>query len=47
MPEEFEPRRLGRRTLQIVALFVVLALVLLLAPGLGQVPRVPQKRIRT
>ena len=37
MPEEFEPRRLGRRTLQIVALFVVLALVLLLAPGLGQV----------
>ena len=37
MPEEFEPRRLGRRTLQIVALFVVLALVLLLAPGLGEV----------
>jgi uncharacterized protein (TIRG00374 family) len=37
MPEEFEPRRLVKRTLQIVAVFVVVGLVLLLAPGLGQV----------
>ena len=37
MPEEFQPRRLARRTLQIVAVFVVAGLVLLLAPGLGQV----------
>ena len=37
MPDEFEPRRLARRTLQIVAVFVVVGLVLLLAPGLGQV----------
>ena len=37
MPEEFAPRRLARRTLQIVAVFVVVGLVLLLAPGLGQV----------
>ncbi len=37
MPEEFQPRRLARRTLQIVAVFVVVGLVLLLAPGLGQV----------
>jgi uncharacterized protein (TIRG00374 family) len=37
MPEEFQPRRLVRRTLQIVAVLVVVGLVLLLAPGLGQV----------
>jgi uncharacterized protein (TIRG00374 family) len=37
MPEEFQPRRLARRTLQIVAVLVVGGLVLLLAPGLGQV----------
>jgi uncharacterized membrane protein YbhN (UPF0104 family) len=37
MPDEFEPRRLARRTLQIVAVFVVVGVVLLLAPGLGQV----------
>ena len=37
MPDEFEPRKLARRTLQIVAVFVVVGLVLLFAPGLGQV----------
>ena len=37
MPEEFEPRRLARRTLQIVALLAVVGLVLLFAPGLGEV----------
>ena len=37
MPEEFEPRRLARRTLHIVAALVVAGLVLLLAPGLGEV----------
>jgi uncharacterized protein (TIRG00374 family) len=37
MPEEFAPRRLARRTLQIVGLLVVVGLVLLLAPGLGHV----------
>jgi uncharacterized membrane protein YbhN (UPF0104 family) len=37
MPKEFEPRRLARRTLQIVAVLVVVGLVLLFAPGLGQV----------
>jgi uncharacterized membrane protein YbhN (UPF0104 family) len=37
MPEEFEPRRLARRTLQIVAVLAVIGLVLLLAPGLGEV----------
>ena len=37
MPEEFEPRRLARRTLQIAAVLLVVGLVLLLAPGLGQV----------
>jgi uncharacterized protein (TIRG00374 family) len=37
MPDEFEPRRLARRTLQIVAVLVVVGLVVLLAPGLGQV----------
>jgi uncharacterized protein (TIRG00374 family) len=37
MPEEFEPRRLTRRTLQIVAVLAAVGLVLLLAPGLGDV----------
>src|SRR5918999_758281 len=37
MPREFAPRRLARRTAQIVAVLVVAGLVLLLAPGLGRV----------
>jgi uncharacterized protein (TIRG00374 family) len=37
MPEEFEPRRLARRTMQIGAVLALAGLVLLLAPGLGQV----------
>jgi uncharacterized protein (TIRG00374 family) len=37
MPGEFEPRRLARRTLQIVGVLVLVGLVLVLAPGLGQV----------
>jgi len=37
LPEEFEPRRLRRRTLQIVGVLAVIGLVLLLAPGLGKV----------
>src|SRR6188474_433766 len=37
MPAEFEPRKLAIRTLQIVAVLAVAGLVLLLAPGLGQV----------
>ncbi len=37
LPDEFAPRRLVRRTLQIVAVLVVVGLVLLLAPGLGEV----------
>ena len=37
MPEELAPRRLLRRTLQIVAVLAILGLVLLLAPGLGHV----------
>jgi uncharacterized protein (TIRG00374 family) len=37
MPDEFEPGRLARRTLQIVAVLAVVVLVLLLAPGLGEV----------
>jgi uncharacterized protein (TIRG00374 family) len=37
MPDEFQPRRLVRRTVQIVALLAIAGLVLLLAPGLGQV----------
>jgi uncharacterized protein (TIRG00374 family) len=37
MPAEFEPSRLARRTLQVVAALVVVGLVLLLAPGLGEV----------
>src|SRR4051812_41180657 len=37
MPDEFEPKRLARRTLQVVAVLAVVGLVLLLAPGLGHV----------
>src|SRR5215212_11880009 len=37
IPEEFAPKRLARRTLQIVAVLAVVGLVLLLAPGLGEV----------
>ena len=37
MPDEFEPRRIAKRTLQIVAALAVVGLVLLLAPGLGEV----------
>jgi uncharacterized protein (TIRG00374 family) len=36
MPGEFEPNRLARRTLQIVAALAVVGLVVLLAPGLGE-----------
>src|SRR5918995_3626335 len=37
MPREFAPRRLAKRTAQIVAVLVVVGLILLLAPGLGRV----------
>jgi uncharacterized membrane protein YbhN (UPF0104 family) len=37
MPGELEPRRLRRRTLQVVAALAAVALVVLLAPGLGEV----------
>jgi uncharacterized membrane protein YbhN (UPF0104 family) len=37
MPGELEPRRLLRRTIQVVLLLGVLGLVVLLAPGLGEV----------
>ena len=37
MPREFAPRRLAKRTAQIVAVLVVVGLVLLFAPGLGRV----------
>ena len=37
LPDEFEPKRLRRRTLQIVAVLAVVGFVLLLAPGLGEV----------
>jgi uncharacterized protein (TIRG00374 family) len=37
MPQELAPRRLLKRTLQIVAMLALLGLVVLLAPGLGQV----------
>ena len=33
MPDEFEPRRLAKRTLQIVAVLAVVGLVLVLAPA--------------
>jgi uncharacterized protein (TIRG00374 family) len=39
LPDELEPGRLGRRLLAAVGLLVVLALVALLAPGLGEVRR--------
>ena len=37
MPREFEPQRLLRRTLQVAALLGGLILIVLLAPGLGEV----------
>jgi uncharacterized membrane protein YbhN (UPF0104 family) len=37
MPDEFTPRRLTRRLLEVMALLAVLVLVALLAPGLGEV----------
>jgi uncharacterized membrane protein YbhN (UPF0104 family) len=37
MPREFDPRRLARRALQIAALLGVLILIVVLAPGLGEV----------
>lgn len=37
MPDELDPRRLVRRTLQVIAVLVVVGLALLLAPGLGEV----------
>jgi uncharacterized protein (TIRG00374 family) len=37
MPGEFAPRRLAKRTLQIIAVLGLVGLVLLLAPGLGEV----------
>jgi uncharacterized protein (TIRG00374 family) len=37
LPSEFEPRRLVRRVLEVVVLLGVLALVVILAPGLGEV----------
>ena len=37
MPDEFDPRRLAKRTLQIIVVLAVVGLVLLLAPGLGEV----------
>jgi len=37
LPDELDPKRLGRRALQVVALLAVLVLIALLAPGLGQV----------
>jgi len=37
LPAEFEPRRLARRALQVIALLGVLMLVFVFAPGLGEV----------
>jgi uncharacterized membrane protein YbhN (UPF0104 family) len=37
MPSEFQPQRLVRRALQIVAVLALLALIVVLAPGLGEV----------
>jgi uncharacterized membrane protein YbhN (UPF0104 family) len=37
MPGEFDPRRLARRIAEVVALLAVLAAVVVLAPGLGEV----------
>ncbi len=37
LPDEFQPKKLGRRALQIVAVLALVGFVLLLAPGLGEV----------
>jgi uncharacterized membrane protein YbhN (UPF0104 family) len=37
LPREFEPRRLLRRTLQLAAVLALVGLVVVLAPGLGEV----------
>ena len=37
MPREFDPRLLARRALQVIAILGVLVLIVLLAPGLGEV----------
>src|SRR2546426_5640522 len=37
MPRELQPRRLRRRTLQVVLALAALALIVFLAPGLGEV----------
>jgi uncharacterized membrane protein YbhN (UPF0104 family) len=37
MPQEFEPRRLVRRAVPVLALLVAIGLVVVLAPGLGEV----------
>jgi uncharacterized membrane protein YbhN (UPF0104 family) len=37
MPRDFQPRRLARRAMPVLALLAVLALVVVLAPGLGEV----------
>jgi uncharacterized protein (TIRG00374 family) len=37
MPEEFQPRTLRRRAFQVIALLAVFGLIVLLAPGLGEV----------
>ncbi|MEA2394319.1 MAG: putative heme transporter, partial [Solirubrobacteraceae bacterium] len=39
LPDELAPRRLARRLLQVLALIILLVLVALLAPGLGEVRR--------
>src|SRR4051812_42191750 len=39
MPEEFAPRRLLRRALEVTAILLVVLLIGLLAPGLGEVRR--------
>src|SRR5215210_2520232 len=37
MPEEFQPRRLARKAVPVVALLAALVLIVVLAPGLGEV----------
>jgi uncharacterized membrane protein YbhN (UPF0104 family) len=37
MPGEFQPRRLGRRAIPVLAMLTALGLIVVLAPGLGQV----------
>src|SRR5918999_5802196 len=37
MPREFQPRRLARRAIPVLALLTALGLVVVLAPGLGEV----------